>query len=331
MLPSSAEPDLGIFVSRLADELGRQGHELASVGIDRRGGSKAKHLQLVAEAVRAARQARPDVVYGHFLFPAGAAAALAARAGRAPLVLTAHGGDVRNLANPAIRRATRLVLRRTATLVAVSEYLREQLLLYLPQAEARGRIEVVDCGVDLSRFAAADQAEARAELALTGEGPVYLFVGSLDEQKNVLRLVEAFRRVGRGQLVLVGDGPLRARIDADERVRLVGRVQPDAIPRWLAAADVVCQPSLAEGFGLVLLEAMACCRPVVASHSGAPPEFVVPGAGVLVDPYQVGDIARGLREAAELPVPNGAARAEAERHDLRHQAARIAEILARAQ
>jgi glycosyltransferase involved in cell wall biosynthesis len=102
------------------------------------------------------------------------------------------------------------------------------------------------------------------------------------------------------------------------------------VPRWLQAADVVCQPSLAEPFGLVTLEAMACARPVVATRVGGPPEFVPEGAGVLVDPTDEDALVEALDAAAALPRPNDAARTAAGRHDIRLQAARIEAVLERA-
>jgi glycosyltransferase involved in cell wall biosynthesis len=75
---------------------------------------------------------------------------------------------------------------------------------------------------------------------------------------------------------------------------------------------------------------MAVGRPVVATRIGGPPEFVPPEAGILVDPLDVEGMARAMREAAALPVPNDAARAAAAEHDLRRQAERIETILLRA-
>ena len=97
---------------------------------------------------RAARRFRPDVVYAHFLVPTGLWGALL---GRAPLVVTAHGQDVANIGRiPGVRAATRLVVRRASAVIAVSDYLRQLLEERVP--EARGKTEVIDCGVDLERF-----------------------------------------------------------------------------------------------------------------------------------------------------------------------------------
>ena len=89
------------------------------------------------------------------------------------------------------------------------------------------------------------------------------------------------------------------------------------MPSWVAACDVLCQPSLLEPFGLAALEAMALERSVVATTEGGPPEFVTPEAGVLVDPHDPAALTAALAAAAALPVPNPAARAAAAEHDAR--------------
>jgi len=160
--------------------------------------------------------------------------------------------------------------------------------------------------------------------------PAFLCVGSLTDRKNVVRLADAFARHGEGTLTYVGDGPLRAQLEGRDRVHLVGRIPHEAIPEHLARASVLCQPSLLEPLGQSLLEGMATGRPVVATRIGGPPEFVPPEAGALVDPLDLDSIADGLRRAAALPVPNPAARAAAEAHDVNVQASRVESILERA-
>jgi glycosyltransferase involved in cell wall biosynthesis len=327
MYPGPADPDFGAFVKQVADELEKQGHELERAVIDRRGGSPAKYARLTADAVRAARRFRPDVVYAHFLVPGGSAGALAAVAAGAGLVVTAHGRDVRNIGSlPGISALTRATVARAATVIAVSDYLRRELVAKIPRLS--GRVEVIDSGVDLERFHGSDPDEARKRLGWSDGGPRYLCVGTLDERKNVVRLAEAFARLEAGSLAFVGDGPLRAELEGRERVRVVGRVPHEEVADWIAACDVLCQPSLVEPFGQALLEAMASERPVVATRVGGPPEFVTSDCGVLVDPESVDSIEEGVRKAAELPSPNTAARKVAAEHDVRRQAARVAEVLA---
>ncbi len=317
MYPGPDDPDLGVFVAQLERELAARGHELERAVLDRRAGGKRRYAILAARTATTARRFRPDVVYAHFLVPAGLAAALATRA---PLVVTAHGRDVRNVGSlPGIRALTRLTIRRAAAVIAVSAYLRRELEVKVP--EARGKTEVIDSGVDLDRF--------RVEPAPPGR-PVFLCLGALTERKNPLRLAEAFQRLGAGTLLFVGDGPLRSQLEGRDRVALVPSIPHDQVPARIAEAHVVCQPSLIEPFGQAVLEAMACGRSVVATRIGGPPEFVPPGAGMLVDPLDVDILAEALQAAAALPCPNPAAREAAERHDVKEQARRVEEVLERA-
>ena len=145
MYPGPNDPDLGAFVQGIERALADRGHEIERVVTEGRGGGKQRHLRLARDVRRAGKA---DVVYAHFLVPTGLSAALF---GRAPLVVTAHGRDVRNIgAYPGIRAATRFVARRASSLIAVSDYLRRELEAKIP--EARGKTEVVDCGVDLYSF-----------------------------------------------------------------------------------------------------------------------------------------------------------------------------------
>jgi glycosyltransferase involved in cell wall biosynthesis len=325
MYPGPSTPDFGTFVAELEAGLAARGHELARAVVDDRA-ARTRHVALARDVAATARRFRPDVVYAHFLVPAGLLAALT---GRAPAVLTAHGQDVANAASSrAVRLATRLAVRRADGLVAVSDWLRSRLEAAVP--EARGRVEVIDCGVDLERFVPADADAARAELGWHAEGTAFLCAGSLSERKNVLRLARAFARHGEGSLAFVGDGPLRGALEGRTGVHLIGSVAHARMPRWYQAADVVCQPSLVEPFGLVTLEAMACGRSVVATSIGGPPEFVPPTAGVLVDPEDEDALVAALSTAAALPRPNDDARAAAERHDIRCQVERIEALLERA-
>jgi glycosyltransferase involved in cell wall biosynthesis len=315
MYPGPADPDLGSFVAQMERALRERGHEIDLAVLNRRVGGKLRFLEL-RRRVRAAP--RPDVVWAHFLVPSG----LIASKVRAPLVVTAHGRDVRNIgAIPGVAHFTREVVRRASTVIAVSEYLRHELEERLP--EARGKTEVVDSGVDLERFRPVEPAEQL-------ESPAFVHVGSLTERKNVVRLADAFALVGRGSLTFVGDGPLRAQLEGRSGVRVVGRVAHGEVPRWLSAADVVCGPALVEPFGQSLLEAMACERSVVATRIGGPPEFVTDDAGVLVDPLDTEELARALEVASGLPSPNPAARTAAAKHDVRLQAERVETILQRA-
>jgi glycosyltransferase involved in cell wall biosynthesis len=325
MYPGPGAPALGSFVATLEQALEERGHELARAVVDRPGGP-GRHARLALDVLRAGRRFRPEVVYAHFLVPAGL---LAAVGGRAPLVVTAHGQDVENARRSrAVRAATRRTVGRAHSVVAVSAWLRDRLLEAVP--EARAKTSVIDCGVDLDRFGLRDVEQARAEVGWHPQGAGLLCVGALIERKNVLRLARAAERLGESELVFVGDGPLRGALEGRPGVRLVGSVGHELVPVWMAAADVVCQPSLVEPFGLSTLEGLASGRPVLATRVGGPPEFVPAGGGVVVDPEDDAAVAAGLEAAVALPRPNLEARRAAEAHDVRRQAERVEELLLRA-
>src|ERR671936_391778 len=164
MYPGPDDPDLGVFVRGLEEQLVARGHDVERAVLDRRAGGKKRYLELARDTFARARAFRPDVVYAHFLVPAGLIAALASRA---PLVATAHGRDVRNVgAFPGVRTATRFVARRASALVAVSDYLRRELETKVP--EAAGKTHIVPSGVDLERFSPAPAPDAP---------PAYLCIG----------------------------------------------------------------------------------------------------------------------------------------------------------
>ena len=226
-------------------------------------------------------------------------------------------------------RATRLTVKRAHAVVAVSAWLLERLVEVVPEAVPKST--VIDCGVDLDRFAPRDVSAARSEVGWSPSGTGFLCVGSLSERKNVLRLARAFERRGEGSLAFVGDGPLRPALEGRPGIHLAGRVDHDRVAAWIAAADVVCQPSLTEPFGLATLEGLASGRSVVATRVGGPPEFVPPGCRRPRRPLRRRrPPSPRSSEAALLPRPNLAAREAAEAHDVRRQAERVEALLLRA-
>jgi glycosyltransferase involved in cell wall biosynthesis len=317
MYPSPERPEYGVFVQRLAVALRARGHEVdeAVLTAGRRGALRTPlaYLGLLRRTRSLVRSRRPDVVYAHFLVPTGVVAAISG----VPFVVTAHGRDVANAnASAPLAVMTRRGIGRARAVIAVSSYLAE----LLPAAPRR--LEVIDCGVDTSLFRPSSRTE--------GEGPRYLFAGSLIERKNVERLLQAFASLGTGTLTVAGAGPLEARLraSAPARVTFLGRVEPGGMAALYAACDVYCQPSLVEPQGQALLEALACGRPVVATSVGGPPEYVSDACGALVDPLDVASIADGMRRAAAIAAPCTAAIEVAEHHSIDRQAARIEALLA---
>jgi len=221
-------------------------------------------------------------------------------------------------------------VRRAARVFTISEYSKQQLIEWyrLPP----DKIEVVSCGVDTELYRPIQPAEARDRLRARYAGleeDFLLYVGSLQPRKNVARLLEAFALLddesGRHrQLLVVGKWKWLTvevetaleRFGLRDRVRFTGHVPDEDLPLFLNSAAALVFPSLYEGFGLPVLEAMACGTPVVCADATSLPE-IARGAAELVDPYDAEDIARGLHAVLSSP----ARRAELRQQGLQRAAA----------
>jgi glycosyltransferase involved in cell wall biosynthesis len=280
--------------------------------------------RLLDEALRF----EPTVLDAHYAWPDGVAAhrlrPLLERhlQRRLPLVITARGTDL-NLAPslPGVREQLAAALRGADHVVCVADALRA---VALELGVAPARATTLRNGVDLERFRPGDGAAERAALGLPADGALLLCVGHLIERKGQHLLLEALARRAaagdaRGQLVLVGAGPARGalaaraqRLGLGPRVRFAGAVAPDALPQWYRAADALVLPSLREGWPNVVLEALACGTPVLATKVWGTPEILTGcAAAALVDPTVEGLVA-GLEKLPRLD--RAAARPWAERH-----------------
>ncbi len=265
---------------------------------------------------RLARRVRAldfDVFHAHHPFLLGPAARrLAHRQGR-PLVFTYHTRYDKYAHYVPLRRdlveaAARLLSTRFAAradgIIAPSAVLRDEL-------RARGvgvPIAVVPTGVDLARFSPGDRAAARRATAMADDELVVLYVGRLDREKSVDRVLGAFARIAgtlaQARLVLVGHGTqaeelrrMAGGLQAGARVTFAGVCAHEALPRYYRAADLFLFASETETQGLVLAEAAACGLPAVAVNAPGCAEVVHDGdTGVLTkgDPSALAEATIGL-------------------------------------
>lgn len=258
-----------------------------------------------------------DAIDAHYFYPDGVAAILLGREFGLPVVVTARGTDLNLLPRyPLPRAQIRWAARRAAAIVTVCDALRAPLLdLGIDAA----KIRVLRNGVDLDTFRPHDRAEIRRSLGL--EGPVLLSVGLLIERKGHHLVIEALARLPGHTLLIAGAGPDRAlleglarRLGVGERVRFMGEVPHGELARLYSAADALVLASSREGWANVLLEAMACGTPVVATRIWGTGEAVTaPEAGLLVEERSAEALAEGIRLLLRAPPDRAATRAHAER------------------
>ena len=248
MYPGPSAPDLGTFVADLERALAARGHELARAVVDRRG------------RARPAPRPRPRRLHDRTAVPAGRRLRALPRAGRAvrrardARSARRHGARPgrRERAEPRGRPCGDAPGRHDAptAVVAVSDWLRTRLEAR-PSRRRAARREVIDCGVDLERCSRRQPgggSEPGRLAARRHRLPLPRLADRAQERRS--RLARAFERRGEGSLTFVGDGPLRPALEGRPGIHLAGAVPHAAIPDWIAAADVVCQPSLVEPFGL---------------------------------------------------------------------------------
>jgi teichuronic acid biosynthesis glycosyltransferase TuaC len=277
MYPSPRRPALGSFVADQVAALQRTGEAEVEVFAFAPG-----HYLAGARALRSRhRRERFDIVHAHFGLTQWPALAARARA----RVVTLHGTD---LAHPRSRPVTLAGLRLNDLVAVVSE----PLAAAVPRWATRGRPAILPTGVALERFYPIDRAEARRRLGLGPDGPYLLFAA--DPARPEKRYDRA--------LAVAGEVPVLA----------LGNVAPEQVPLWINAANAVLVPSEREGFGLAVLEALACDVPVLATPVGVHPQALDGVSGTLCAPFdaQVWGAAVAPHLAAADPRVEGRARAE---------------------
>jgi glycosyltransferase involved in cell wall biosynthesis len=244
---------------------------------------------------RLAREFRPDLVHVHSGFPTGPLGYWLKIALGIPYIMTLHGGEVPGflpeevgVLHRILAPATRVVWDAAASVIAVSEGLRDLSLQAIPSVD----IQVIPNGVDCQYFSPPPTCQER-------DGPVrMLFVGRVVRQKGLSYLLDALATMkGQGTtdwyLKIVGDGPMRPRLEMQaaecgiaEQVEFTGWLPFEQVPVEMRSAHLFVLPSIVEGMPLVLLQAMACGLPVVATQVPGSVDLVHPGRNGLLVPHK---------------------------------------------
>ncbi len=227
-----------------------------------------------------------DVLDAHYFYPDGVAAVMLGKYFNKPVVITARGTDINLI--PQFRLPRKMILwaaRNASGIVTVCNALKDEMV---DLGVAADKITPLRNGVDLQRFQPMDRAAARATLGL--KRFTLLSVGLLDPRKAHDLIIKALPSLPDVDLLIAGSGPekknleqLAQELGVADRVTLLGPVPQTELKTYYNAADVLVLASSREGWANVLLEAMACGTPVVASNVWGTPEVVAaPEAGELM-------------------------------------------------
>jgi len=243
---------------------------------------------------KAVREVSAFALFGTWAYPDGFAVVKLARELDLPCVIKVHGSDINEYMDVRWRRRVIVSTLNSANrVVAVSEALKKRMTDCGVSPE---KIVVVYNGVNGEVFKPGDKHAARARLRMQGSGKRILFVGNLKPVKCLDDLIEAMRQLvverRDAHLHIVGCGPLeqalRKRVEAvslQNNVHFEGEKAPEEVALWMNACDLLCLPSINEGVPNVVLEALSCGLPVVATTVGGIPEVVSSEvAGILVEP-----------------------------------------------
>jgi glycogen(starch) synthase len=332
LISSSFAPHVGgveTHVDRVAVELSRRGHPVEVWTVDRGehlgirdvDGLRVRYLPTPLPARRATaalgfgahapaawarwtaahREFAPDLLHVHCFGPNGVYGTMLSRRFGTPLIVTSHGetaGDDHGAFQQSalLRRFLRAGIGRAAAVTAPSDYV----LAELRSGYGLGVGQVVPNGVDL-----APTSSTRTPELLRPEGSYLFAVGRLGRPKGFDLLLTAYARAGLDsvRLVIGGDGPEHAALSAlihelrlDDRVELVGMLDPASVAELMAGALAVVVPSRVEAFGIVALEAWRSGTPLVMSVRGGASEFMRDGDdALLVDPVETERLAGVIR------------------------------------
>jgi len=242
------------------------------------------------------KRKRPEVLMASWAYPEAVATSWLAKLYKARFFFKVHGSDINQLAQvPARAKQIKKASQRALGILSVSQALAKEMVKL---GIAQNKISVIYNGVDHQKFGVDSERPYSA--------PYVLYVGNLKADKGVMELYQGFAQIAASQpqlhLVYAGSGAMKAAIEQQaqrdgltQRVIWLGSVAHDDLPAWISHAQLLALPSYAEGVPNVVLEAMACGTPVLATRVGGIPEVVNEAiCGVLIEPKMADAVAQGI-------------------------------------
>lgn len=251
------------------------------------------------------RAFEPDLVLAYWVYPDGFAAMRVAGALDVPCVVGALGSDI-HVRDGLNMMLTRHTISKVDALLTVSEAMRRTAIEDFGAEPSR--VHTIVNGFNTSVFGPADQVQARRDLGLSSTDQVAVYVGRFVEAKGMRELVSAAAQLASSndhfRLALIGDGVMKEELQAlvaaaglNGKVYSPGGLPPEKVAQWICASDVLTLPSWSEGYPNVVVEALACGRPVVATDVGGTREIVTPDNGILIPPKDAAALRTALENA----------------------------------
>jgi len=245
-----------------------------------------------------------DIIHGHYLFPSGLVAVLGGMFTKKKVFLTSHGSDILVLYknHKIIRPMINFILNHADVVIAVSEPLKDE-IIKTKVKDIEKKVKVYYNGVDINKFKEYSPEEEnemknsfKNEIGIINDFPIVLFVGNLVKAKNLFNLLKAKKLMKNdSNLVIVGDGPLKSKLEIVATENTVNNVfftgSRGDVEKIIPVCDLLILPSISESFGLVLLEALACGKPVIGSNIPGIREIINDKVGLLVNPNNPQEIA----------------------------------------
>ena len=255
------------------------------------------------QLIRLVKKENIDIIHGHYIYPAGFIAVLAGKFTGKKVYVTSHGSDMFELYSryKFMRPIIKFVLKRADVVLAVSVALKEEIL----KTNIDGIEDKVGLNwntVDINKFHPQDENDKdkfREELNISKNTPIILFVGNIIQRKNVATILNAKKQLKSDcTLVVVGDGPLLNSLkEKTQEKKIDGVIFTGArkdVANIIRSSDLLILPSYSESFGLVLIEALACAKPVIGSNVGGIKEIITEDVGLLIDPNDSSDLANAI-------------------------------------
>ncbi len=248
---------------------------------------------------------RPDLILNYWVYPDGYSAVKVGKSLGIPIVTTAIGTDLNRSLSGVVRHMTEWTLRHSDLVVTVSNGLAERAIAL---GASNSKVKAILNGCDTDIFCPVDRALVRQQLGIEVREQSVLYVGRFDLLKGLRELVRACAQLSDSRpnlrLTLVGEGPakealniLAVELGFKEKLRIVPPCASRKVAEWMNAADVFALPSYAEGCPNVVVEALNCGKPIVATNVGGIPELVDHARAILVPPREVAPLAKAIDQA----------------------------------